>query len=56
VNARGGLKLKSGQAKIKLIEYDDRTQPPEAIKRALRPFRPILLLHKVPVLCLGKLR
>ena len=26
VNARGGLKLKSGLAKIELIEYDDRTQ------------------------------
>jgi len=25
VNARGGLKLKSGQAKIELVEYDDRT-------------------------------
>ena len=25
VNARGGLRLKSGQAKIQLIEYDDRT-------------------------------
>src|SRR6201987_4134015 len=32
VNARGGLKLKSNQAKIELIEYDDRTQPPETIK------------------------
>src|SRR6516162_384940 len=32
VNARGGLKLKSGPAKIELIEYDDHTQPPETIK------------------------
>jgi branched-chain amino acid transport system substrate-binding protein len=32
VNARGGLKLKSGRAKIKVIEYDDRTNPGEAIK------------------------
>jgi branched-chain amino acid transport system substrate-binding protein len=29
VNERGGLKLKEGQRKIELIEYDDRTQPPE---------------------------
>ena len=36
VNARGGLKLKSGQAKIKLIEYDDRTNPGEAIKAIQR--------------------
>src|SRR5580700_10353641 len=36
VNARGGLKLKSGPAKIQLIEYDDRTQPPEAIKAVER--------------------
>ncbi len=36
VNARGGLKLKSGQAKIELIEYDDRTQPPETIKAVER--------------------
>jgi len=36
VNARGGLKLKSGPAKIQLIEYDDRTQPPEAIKATER--------------------
>src|SRR6202007_365003 len=36
VNARGGLKLKSGQAKVELIEYDDRTQPPEAIKAVER--------------------
>ncbi|HVG52061.1 MAG TPA: ABC transporter substrate-binding protein, partial [Xanthobacteraceae bacterium] len=32
VNDRGGLKLKSGQRKIVLIENDDRSQPPEAIK------------------------
>lgn len=36
VNARGGLKLKSGQAKIKLIEYDDRTNPGETIKAVQR--------------------
>ena len=36
VNARGGLKLKSGSAKIELIEYDDRTQPPETIKAVER--------------------
>ena len=36
VNARGGLKLKSGQAKIELVEYDDRTQPPETIKAVER--------------------
>ena len=28
----GGLKLKDGPRKVELIEYDDRTQPPEAIK------------------------
>lgn len=32
VNDRGGLKLKAGMRKVELIEYDDRTQPPEAIK------------------------
>jgi branched-chain amino acid transport system substrate-binding protein len=32
VNEAGGLKLKNGQRKVELIEYDDRTQPPEAIK------------------------
>ena len=32
VNAAGGIKLKSGKAKIELIEYDDRTNPGEAIK------------------------
>jgi branched-chain amino acid transport system substrate-binding protein len=36
VNARGGLKLKSGPAKIELIEYDDRTQPAETIKAVER--------------------
>ncbi len=36
VNARGGLKLKSGMAKIELIEYDDRTNPGEAIKNIQR--------------------
>jgi branched-chain amino acid transport system substrate-binding protein len=36
VNARGGLKLKSGQARIELVEYDDRTQPPETIKAVER--------------------
>jgi len=36
VNARGGLKLKSGKAKIKLIEYDDRTNPGETIKAVQR--------------------
>ncbi|HEY4775320.1 MAG TPA: amino acid ABC transporter substrate-binding protein [Xanthobacteraceae bacterium] len=32
VNDRGGLKLKGGQRKLDLIEYDDRTQPGETIK------------------------
>ena len=36
VNARGGIKLKSGRAKIELIEYDDRTNPGEAIKNIQR--------------------
>jgi branched-chain amino acid transport system substrate-binding protein len=36
VNQRGGLRLKTGQRKIELIEYDDRTQPPEAIKAVER--------------------
>src|SRR5262245_8545009 len=36
VNERGGLKLKTGQRKVELIEYDDRTQPPEAIKAVER--------------------
>lgn len=36
VNARGGLNLKSGKAKIELIEYDDRTNPGETIKAVER--------------------
>ena len=36
VNERGGLKLKTGQRKIEIMEYDDRTQPPEAIKAVER--------------------
>jgi branched-chain amino acid transport system substrate-binding protein len=36
VNDRGGLKLKNGQAKIELIEYDDRTVPGETIKAVER--------------------
>jgi branched-chain amino acid transport system substrate-binding protein len=36
VNDRGGLKLKSGQAKIELIEYDDRTTPSETINAVQR--------------------
>jgi branched-chain amino acid transport system substrate-binding protein len=36
VNERGGLKLKGGQRKVELIEYDDRTQPSEAIKAVER--------------------
>jgi branched-chain amino acid transport system substrate-binding protein len=36
VNARGGLKLKDGQRKIEIIEYDDHTQPAEAIKAVER--------------------
>jgi len=36
VNERGGLKLKNGMRKIEIIEYDDRTQPPEAIKAVER--------------------
>jgi branched-chain amino acid transport system substrate-binding protein len=36
VNARGGLKLKAGQRKVELIEYDDRTQPGETIKAVER--------------------
>ena len=36
INERGGLKLKNGQRKIELVEYDDRTQPPEAIKAVER--------------------
>ena len=36
VNERGGLKLKDGQRKIQIIEYDDHTAPPEAIKAVER--------------------
>ena len=36
VNAQGGIKLKSGRAMIKLIEYDDRTNPGETIKAVQR--------------------
>jgi len=36
INARGGLRLKDGLHKIELVEYDDRTQPPEAIKAVER--------------------
>ena len=36
INARGGLRLKDGQRKIELIEYDDRTQPGETIKAVER--------------------
>jgi branched-chain amino acid transport system substrate-binding protein len=36
VNQNGGLKLKDGPRKVELIEYDDRTQPPEAIKAVER--------------------
>ena len=36
INAAGGIKLKSGKAKIELIEYDDRTNPGEAIKNIQR--------------------
>ena len=36
VNARGGLKLKDGQRKIELIEYDDQTNPGESIKAVQR--------------------
>lgn len=36
VNARGGLKLKSGMAKIELTEYDDQTNPGETIKAVQR--------------------
>ena len=32
VNQAGGLKLKDGPRKVELIEYDDHTQPAEAIK------------------------
>jgi branched-chain amino acid transport system substrate-binding protein len=32
INEAGGLRLKDGARKVELIEYDDHTQPPEAIK------------------------
>ena len=32
VNQAGGLKLKGGARKVELVEYDDHTQPAEAIK------------------------
>jgi branched-chain amino acid transport system substrate-binding protein len=36
INERGGLKLKDGQKKVELIEYDDRSMPGEAIKAVER--------------------
>lgn len=36
INAAGGLKLKAGRRKVKLIEYDDRTNPGETIKAVQR--------------------
>ncbi len=36
VNQAGGLKLKDGPRKVELVEYDDRTQPGEAIKAVER--------------------
>lgn len=36
VNDRGGLKLKDGQKKVEIIEYDDKTNPGEHIKAAQR--------------------
>lgn len=36
VNARGGLQLSSGPARIELIEYDDQTNPQQAIIAAQR--------------------
>jgi branched-chain amino acid transport system substrate-binding protein len=36
INQAGGLKLKDGQRKVELIEYDDHTQPAEAIKAVER--------------------
>ncbi len=39
VNSRGGLKLKGGQNKVELIEYDDRSQPGETIKAVERARR-----------------
>jgi len=36
INNRGGLKLKAGQRKVELVEYDDRSQPAETIKAVER--------------------
>jgi len=36
INSKGGLKLKGGQKKVELIEYDDRSQPGETIKAVER--------------------
>lgn len=36
INQNGGLKLKDGPRKVELVEYDDRTEPPEAIKAVER--------------------
>ena len=36
VNARGGLNVKGQKRKIKLIEYDDKTNPGETIKAVQR--------------------
>ena len=36
INEAGGLKLKEGRRKVKLIEYDDRTNPGETIKAVQR--------------------
>ena len=35
INAKGGLKLKSGQKKVELVEYDDRSQPGETSTRTV---------------------
>ena len=39
INQNGGLKLKDGQRKVELIEYDDRTQPPEVHQGGRTPGR-----------------
>jgi len=36
VNARGGIQLKGGKAKVEVIEYDDQTNPGETIKAVQR--------------------
>jgi branched-chain amino acid transport system substrate-binding protein len=36
INGKGGIKLKTGQKKVELIEYDDRSQPGETIKAVER--------------------